>query len=268
MKTEQEHIVVVVDPLQSNSVAFDRALITAKLRNQPPVLHVIVGTDLDKGSRTVDAESTLVDFSLINNLQQQLVQSEVEFNLELSWRTSLCDVIIDKAERICADMVIVPDDSDVDGKLSDSHWKLLRSVSCPVLIAKPDAEIHRKVVLAAVKMQSGTDKYQQMNKSIIDRGSWMAERYGAELHLVNAYSNSMDYPDKGAMVRETGVDSERIHIQSGDPEAVISEVANKVDADIVVLGTMQRTGIKGALRGNTSERVMSRISQDLMVLTV
>ena len=52
----------------------------------------------------------------------------------------------------------------------------------------------------------------------------------------------------------------------GKPEDVIFDVAQKVNADFVILGTKPHHSIRAALRGNTSEKVMDKLNIDVMAL--
>ena len=52
---------------------------------------------------------------------------------------------------------------------------------------------------------------------------------------------------------------ENTHIKEGLPEDVIQSVANELDAELVILGTVGRTGLSAALIGNTAEHVIDRL---------
>ena len=118
-------------------------------------------------------------------------------------------------------------------------------------------------MLAAVNVQSHKPEYQRLNDLIIKRARWMAEGYGADLHLVNAYDDSLNYPDRGQLANLSGIDSSNIHVRQGDPDEVIAKVVKDVDADIVVLGTQSRYN---RWRGNTSERIITRIDCDILAI--
>ena len=56
------------------------------------------------------------------------------------------------------------------------------------------------------------------------------------------------------------------HIKEGLPELVIEQVAEKLDAELVILGTIGRTGISAALIGNTAEHVIDQLNCDVLAL--
>jgi len=57
-----------------------------------------------------------------------------------------------------------------------------------------------------------------------------------------------------------------LYVESGSPSDVINDVAFRIDAGLIVMGTVARTGIRGALIGNTAERVLEATSCDIMVV--
>ena len=49
-------------------------------------------------------------------------------------------------------------------------------------------------------------------------------------------------------------------------EDVIESVSNEIDAELVILGTIGRTGISAALIGNTAEHVIDRLNCDVLAI--
>ena len=69
-----------------------------------------------------------------------------------------------------------------------------------------------------------------------------------------------------AHATEFEIDVTHTHVEEGLPERVIEEVADKIDAELVVLGTIGRTGISAALIGNTAEHVIDQLNCDVLAL--
>jgi universal stress protein E len=59
---------------------------------------------------------------------------------------------------------------------------------------------------------------------------------------------------------------ENTHVKEGLPEDVIQSVSNKIDAELVILGTIGRTGLSAALIGNTAEHVIDRLNCDVLAI--
>ena len=62
------------------------------------------------------------------------------------------------------------------------------------------------------------------------------------------------------------LDTARIHLPHGTPSEKIHEVATDIEADLIVLGTVCRTGVAGFLIGNTAEQLLSRIDCSVLAL--
>ena len=58
----------------------------------------------------------------------------------------------------------------------------------------------------------------------------------------------------------------RLHFLKGDPAARITDLAAKERIDLIVMGTVCRTGVAGFFIGNTAENVLQQV--DCSVLTV
>lgn len=56
-----------------------------------------------------------------------------------------------------------------------------------------------------------------------------------------------------------------LHVR-GAPESVIAQVAENEDVDLVIMGTIARTGIQGLLIGSTAESVLRNIECSVLVV--
>jgi len=62
------------------------------------------------------------------------------------------------------------------------------------------------------------------------------------------------------------VKEENTYVREGLAEDVIDEVANELDAELVILGTIGRTGFSAAIIGNTAEHVIDQLKCDVLAL--
>lgn len=135
---------------------------------------------------------------------------------------------------------------------------------------------------------------QSLNAQIIDLGVAMSLSGFAQLHIVHAWdapeiefaSMWTNQPEtaevrlldaersrhKAAMTRLTDQLRERIgpdsydfispsiHLPKGDARTVVPEQAKIIKADLVIMGTVGRTGIQGLIIGNTAEAILDQLS--------
>lgn len=264
----KENILVVVDPTRDEHPALERSIITAKMRPESPKIHIFIGVDGHAVDVSHKNPAMYSDVSKIAEIEQRMEKEGLEYTAEVCWAHDWQKSLLSSGKHFQSDMIVISDycDSDKGVRFSDSKWALLRNAKCPVLIVRPGADFKRKTVLAAINTQAKDDRYQELNDKIIKRGKWAAELYGAEFHVVNAYDDSMNLPDRGTLLRKINMESNRVHIRQGEPETVISEAASELSADIVLIGTLARKGLMAAMRGNTSERVLTKLDTDVMAL--
>ena len=197
-------------------------------------------------------------------------QEGLDYQIEISWSSEWQRSILKSANRFGADVILLPIHKKKKHTLrltfSESKWKVLKKATCPVILVRPGAAEQRKVILAAVNFQGIGDQQRLLNANVLTRGKWLAENYGAELHVVNAWKDSMNYPDRGKLAKETGLPSKNIHVVPGYTDEAVAKTASEINADLVIIGTLGQTGQTDTRRGNTAERVISGLDVDVVVV--
>ncbi len=169
-----------------------------------------------------------------------------------------------------------------------TDWHVLRKCSCPVLLVKEHDWPAQGNILAAVNAGSEKPIHKALNQVIIRQAQAMAAMLNAKVHLVNAYPgtpvqvaveipefNPTEYNDSmrhhhmdsaKALAGQFDITAEAVHVQEGLPEDVIPRVARELDAEMVIIGTIGRTGLSAAIIGNTAEHVIDRLDCDVLAL--
>ena len=263
-------IFIVVDPAQDQPLALERALMTAKLIDSDkaalrPSLHIFLAVDMDNTDTSAENAQIYRDGTwFFEKIIDPVQGSGLEYTMEMSWSTDWYGSIIEGADKQQAELIMLPLIARPSGRerlFNESIWRLLRTATCPIMVVQPGAKPERKTVLAAVNFQSHKPEYQRLNELVIARAQWAAANYGADMHVVNAYKDSLDYPDRAKLATETGVDTAHIHVKIGDPDEVIAEVTKELDADMLVIGTRGRSG---RWRGNTTEKIVTEVNCDIL----
>lgn len=265
-----ERLLVVVDPTHDRHIALERAISTKKRLDFEQKVFIFIAVENQAVDMGVENDTLFRNKAWLVGLLGQLDESGLDYELVFSWCTDWQKSILREAVRIQANMILLPVAPNSTLKrfsFSDAKWELLRQSSCPVMIVQPDTDDERKRILVAVRQQADDERHIEMNKRLIEGTQWASRLHGSEMHIVNAYSSSLDYPDVGRLARESDLDSQFVHVKQGSPEDVIVDVAKNIGANIVVVGTMRRQGLGAAVRGNTSERIISRLTQDVMTLS-
>lgn len=270
MTTLQQKLFVVVDPNDEQHVALERTVITAKLLDIKPYVYVFVAVDGDAVDTRASNDKLFRDQRWFDaTIKQPLEEAGIEYLIEVSWSSEWQNSIIQSAKRFNADLIYLPVHAKVNYTrftFTESKWELLKGAPCPVVLIRPSAKPERKVILAAVNFQAKRDVQRELNKIILEQARHYAELYGAEFHVVNGYLDSMNYPDRGRLVRETGLPQNHIHVANGYTSEVVSETAEKINADLVIMGTLGQNGMRTSRRGNTAERLIAALDDDVMVI--
>lgn len=168
--------------------------------------------------------------------------------------------------------------------------KLMRKCPSPVWISKSSTEPRLRKILAAVDLDPTEPDTESLSKKITSLATSLAAEEDSELHVVHVWrlaaetdlrGRQIDAPDVDEIVRSIEAahqselnrllsaypyDKRTVHLVKGDAEDVISELADTLEVDLVVIGTVGRAGVPGLLIGNTAESVLNAV--DCSVLTL
>lgn len=265
-------IFVVVDPSADEQVALERAIITSQYRNKDEVeIQVFIGVDTESTNMRANNDNLHRDQNwYLDTIKNPLDAAGLKYKVSFSWSDEWQESIVQEAKAFGAETIYLPVHKKSNKRrftFSENKWELLKTADCPVVLVRPGAKEERKVVLAAVNFQATKEEQKELNAKILDRAKWVAESHGATLHLVNGYLDSMNYPDRGKLANQSGVDTDKIHVMQGYTNEVVAETAKSVEADVVVMGTLGQTGKRKTRRGNTAERVIAGLDVDTIVIS-
>ncbi len=186
-------------------------------------------------------------------------------------------------------------------KFGSTDMQLMRKCPCPVWILKGDDKPRYKSVVAAVDNDPESAATEALNRQILELSTSLAIAESSELHIVHAWSlvfesyfrsgrASIDDAEIDAMIagerdarmqwldelvnsfcfsgNKEAVDyiKPHLHVIKGDAMQVVPAKSKELNADVLVMGTVARTGVSGLLMGNTAESILMNL--DCSVLTV
>ncbi len=176
-----------------------------------------------------------------------------------------------------------PDNPLLKTFLPSEDWKLLRHCPCPVLIVKSAASWLGGGILAAIDAGNGDVSHRLLHAGIVGHGYDIARMTGGTLHLMSAHPcpqqlagdpvyrvkesiRSLYLERCKALQAEFNIDDVRLHIEEGPAESLIPAIARRFEAVLCVIGSVARSGLSGALIGNTAETVLDSLDCDVLVL--
>ncbi len=260
---QQVTVLVVIDPSQDTHPALERALLLAGRAVEGAAAKMVFL--LTPGQQSPEEPLLCTGDWARANIYDRLTDSHVDHSVIMGWGESNNDVILKATKEVKPTLTIVPYYEKTKGLFfTDERWKLLRHASNPILITSRPADHPTRRLLAAFKNQDSS--YSDRDERIAGVAKRFSETFGLEAHAVNAYSDSMEFPDRQRLASMSGIKNEHIHVKLGEAQDVICDTANEIDADLILIASQQRKGWKGALRGNTIEKIVSRLDRDVLMI--
>lgn len=294
-----QKILAVVDPTTEDQKALKRAAeLARKTGASITAFLTIYDFSYEMTTMLSSDEREAMRQSVINDRKQWL--QEIINTLSFDNLTVDCQVIWHNRpfEQIITQ--VLTNDYDIVIKGTHQHdklksviftptdWHILRKCPCPVLLVKEHLWPKDGNILAALNIGSDDKEHNSLNDKITTEAKQLAKVMDANVHLVNSFPgtpvniaieipefNANEYNDTMQKHHNTAmnehakafnVSAEQTHIREGLPEDVIQRVADDIDAELVILGTIGRTGLSAALIGNTAEHVIDKLNCDVLAL--
>jgi universal stress protein E len=302
MKSYQ-NILVIIDPSTNEQKALKRAIDLAtsiKVNGGQVQVNAFLSifdfsyemtTILSSEERDVMRQSVVKDKEFwLEDLIEDLAP-KIEISKLVVWHNRPFEAIVEQVIKKNYDLVIKgthQHDKLKSVVFTPTDWHILRKCPCPVLLVKEHEWPINGNILAALNVGSDEDEHHSLNIKITKEAKQLAKLIQGNVHLVNSFPgtpiniaieipefNSTEYNDtmfkhhEHAMITHANqfdISIANTHVEEGLPETVIEQVALKVDAELVILGTVGRTGISAALIGNTAEHVIDQLNCDVLAL--
>jgi nucleotide-binding universal stress UspA family protein len=182
--------------------------------------------------------------------------------------------------------------------LGSIDMRLIRACPCPVaIVGSHRPEEGRRVTVAAVDVTPGPGRDEvgeALNLRVLDLSRAGLAEQNTRLHVIHAWTlygesimrsprahvapedlkNLLEKERTGRQqkleelverYREMLSGSERkrfapeLHLVKGEPSSVIPSALQRLGTDLLVMGTIARTGVSGFLLGNTAEKILGQL---------
>lgn len=254
-----------------------------------------ISTDLQT-ARIAERRQTLE--SMIA-LHQQNMTIHIDVLVGIKFLEVICAVIKDGY-----DLLIKPAENPdyIERLFGSEDMHLLRKCPCPVWMMKAEETSNYECIVAAVDMDPDELKLseQMLNQEVLELASSLALSELASLHLVHVWDEPVaglaslwaDKPDEAerSMIegahawhesamkkltqnlrRHIGTEAYEylapwIHLPRGEAKKEIPALVKDLNADLVVMGTVARTGIPGFIIGNTAEAILDQLQCSVLAI--
>lgn len=268
---EFKNLLVVINPGAKTQIALEKAVRIAAGGDRITAL-LPSGAVAERCRESVEAQ--------LEKLREQGLTVCLETTTETNLQRA---VLVAQHQHDTALLLKEPQASSLtDSLFTPLDWKILRTSQTPVLMVRQCEYSADAPVLAAIEAQPADAEHLALSHRILQLARDMSHRLSAELCLFSAEAAPMQDPMNPilfpgnlaeeyrqtslALAHRYDVPVSRVHIAQGPAEVLIPQQAERLNAGLVVLGTVARAGLSGVLLGNTGEQILERVSTDVLVI--
>lgn len=170
---------------------------------------------------------------------------------------------------------------------------LMRKTPCPVwVIKKPVSETYQRILIAVNPEEQEIEA--ALNDKLIQIGTSYAKRQSAECYLVTAWRLEGESSLEGPFINTPTKKLELLKVERkaecarafealqqrhrdivgdcqtrilhGEPGYAIPQFVEENHIDLIVMGTVARSGLKGFVIGNTAENIVNQVDCSIMAI--
>ena len=291
-----ERILVALSEHEGAGFVLEKAVTLANAANASlEVINVVYESLADLPVQAVEKNQMLKTFILSaaeSWLEDQLdgIRHKVKtLDSATLWNKDEWQGILHAAEVGNSDLIIKATNLAEDQAFSlrtPQDWNLLRHSTIPVMLAKPQAWVKAPIILAAVDALN--EEQFELSKQVLLEADHLASILGGELAIVCSYPLLEPWAGQAAvgidfqqlkdgiervarraiakLTDATNVSFNYLYIEEGRPAMRLRSQADETQAEILVMGTVGRSGVKSFVIGNTSETILQHTRCDVVVL--
>lgn len=295
------NILVYINPAQEQQFALQRAIEIVKKNKNANITLFLCCYDLTSAMTSLNSHeerhriksSAIFDHQrCLDALADPYQKEGYKITTQVHWDNCPFQVAIQLILQNSYDLLIKPTHSH--SKISallftPTDWNLLRKCPIPLLLVKAKSWAEEGNILCAIDCKNIQDAdHHNLNESILSEAKEIAEAFKSNIHLVNAYPTPpmnimMELPEFDPIYYDNKLkefhektlndyaikchlDLNNSHLEQGLAEDVIPKVAKDINAKLVILGTVGRSGLGATLLGHTAEQIVDRLDCDLLAL--
>lgn len=297
-------ILAVVDPTTQDQPGVRRAAWLAKSTGAKLELLVCYYNEYLSGDRLFDSPSlekardeiiqSQKDF--LEEVAKPLRADGVAVETSAIWDHPLHEGIVRQAVKSGVNVVIKDThhhSTVTRALLTNTDWNLIRLCPMPLWLVKPVDLTTTLTLLAAIDPMNQHDKPAALDDEILQLSKSLAGKVGGSVHAFHSYDPriavatatanayipvSLPYDEIEQQMREEHgkrfreitdfheIDDDHAHLVAGLTHEELPAIAEKLAADVVVMGAVARKHWKRLFIGATAERTLEHLPCDLLIV--
>jgi universal stress protein E len=241
-----------------------------------------------------DARETAFEraYDELQNTLETLATHGHEADGRVEWRRSPISGALNMVREHAPRLVLLapkPHDAVTDLVVSGEDFELIRRCQAPVWLAR-QFPADCTTILAAVDPTHGGDRALEVDHAVLSESRSLAQSLGKNLRVLHAFlapsrlggvieatahetidrsterAYAYHYERLRMLTQVHGIRASDLLVREGDLQAVLQEVVDPLDVDVVVIGALSRSRAQRMLIGGTAEILLRSLDRDLVVV--
>lgn len=297
-------VLAVIDPTTEDQPGLRRASWLAKKTGAELELLVCYYNEYLSGDRLFDSPSLEKARGEVIQNQQKYLETLAEplradgitVKTSAVWDHPLHEGVVRHAVTTDADIVIKDThhhSAVARALLTNTDWNLIRTCPTRLWLVNPSKFSDTPIFLAAIDPMNQHDKPAALDDEILQLSKMLADSVGGEVHAFHSYDPriavatatanayipvSLPFDEIEQQMHEDHqkrfkeitsfhkVDDDKAHLIAGLTHEELPAIAEKVGADVVVMGAVARNRWKRLFIGATAERTLEHLPCDLLIV--
>ncbi len=297
-------IMCVIDPTTADQPAMRRAAWLARNVGAELDLFVCYYNEYLSGDRLFDSPSLEKarreviggHEKHLEKLAEPLRSSGLVVRTAAIWDHPLYEGVVRRAHAIGANIVFKDTHHHAAltrALLTNTDWNLIRTCPVPLWLVKPHEIADKPVFVAAIDPLNQHDKPAALDDEILVLSKLLAEESNGEVHAFHSYDPriavatatanayipvSLPFDEIEKQMHEQhekrfnevtefhGLDDKHAHLVAGLTHEELPIMAEKINADVIVMGAVARNRWKRLFIGATAERTLEFVPCDLLIV--
>lgn len=203
--------------------------------------------------------------------------------------------IIREASKSSYDLIMKPAQSEgskLEFLFGSTDMQLFRMAPTPMWIFKPTPAKKLSQIMVAVDLLAFDEEKSALADKVLQWGKRVSDLAGAKLHVVHTWELPRETSLRGRGILTRTIDDLILslqqrhrawldealeknslkpkeiteHFHKGDAKEILPAIARSQNIDLLVMGTVGRTGIPGFFIGNTAESVLRHVNCSVLAI--
>ncbi len=289
------NVTVVLDKPKHEQIAWRRALeLQANSGARVQAVSFLWNAMCEHSSALSAADRKKLRHGLVEERKRwlaELVSQQPDVKARTVWSPDIAQWVVDELNQPAArnkrpDLIIKTVHKSGSLVHTPTDWELLSSCSVPLLLTSKRRGKGSGVVLATLDLSHVDTKHRHLNCRVLEAAHQMAALQGGKVHVVFAIEVSqvlrdLDIikesvskrkimekvtPELERLLKPYAIPKSRVHMPVGKAGRTLAQLARKLKADQLVIGSYAHRAKNVLGLGNTAERILTKAVCDVLAV--